>query len=95
MEELGYVCFMLILLVEATPNIFYCNNFTQFTKLFVNIAIKPPAEPVKSIKTTVKHTFLLKKSVTVVSYEYLFSEERLSQLHKGNSGRLSRYWSTF
>ena len=27
-------------------------------------------------------------------YEYLISEEGLSQLYKGDSGRLSRYWST-
>ena len=32
--------------------------------------------------------------MTVVSYEYLISEEGLSQLHKSDSGRLNRYRST-
>ena len=43
----------------------------------------------------VKHAFLVWVSETVASYEYLISEEGLSQLHKGDSGRTSRYWSTF
>ena len=28
-------------------------------------------------------------------YMHLISEEGLSQLHKGDSGRTSRYWNTF
>ena len=44
--------------------------------------------------TVVKHAFLVWVSVIVASYECLISEEGLSQLYKGDSGRFSRYWST-
>ena len=70
------------------------NNFTQCSKYWYKNSLNQLIKYIK--KQTNKHEtcILFWVSVAVVSCENLVSEERLSQLHKGDSWRLSRYWST-